>query len=330
MASDTGFVDDSTYWEWFDEQLLHPYGRANGGEPCVQCGASIPRAAHWKQRDRHVCSSRCNTNLRRRLGRKVDSGTLTPPPPTPPAQDRGGALFGTDPNAEFPYEFVGWAPLLGDVVERDGSATAYLPSEPFLLSGESHEVATCLHLDTGATAKVSVTADGRVGGIWFLCLDPVGTRLPVRTFFSHEGHRWIWTWENFRDVGENGRTYTWSAPICVAEEIPTMWTPAYSERSNALDRTSAATARHARRQRMIGTDGSVDRIDPLAIYERDGWTCQLCQGSIDPALRHPHAESSSLDHRLPLVAGGRHTEDNVWTAHLRCNIRKGARTEWRG
>ncbi|MGA9594756.1 MAG: HNH endonuclease signature motif containing protein [Acidimicrobiia bacterium] len=318
-------MGDSTYWEWHDEQLLHPDGRATGGEPCVQCGLPIPPGAYWKQRDRHVCSPQCNANLRRRLRRSVTRGTLTTPTPTPLVHDPGGVVFGTDPAAEFPYEFLGWAPLVGDVVERHGSVTLYLPREPYLLGDEEHEAAVCLHHNTRAHAIVGATTDGLVGGIWFLCLDPAGDQIPVRTFFTHEGKRWIWTWETFRDLDEDGRSYSWSAPICVAEEIPTLWTSAFSQRSKALNRASASTARHARRQRMAGTDGGVDRIDPIAIYERDSWTCQLCHCPVDRALRHPDPQSPSLDHRLPLAAGGRHVEDNVWTAHLRCNIRKGAR-----
>jgi 5-methylcytosine-specific restriction endonuclease McrA len=37
-------------------------------------------------------------------------------------------------------------------------------------------------------------------------------------------------------------------------------------------------------------------------------------------LRHPHPLSASLDHLVPLSAGGVHAPDNVALAHLRCNI----------
>lgn len=256
----------------------------------------------------------------------MDKGQLTPPTPTPPKREHGGGVvFGTDPDADFPYEFLGWAPLVGDVVERHGSVTAYLPRGPFLAGDTSHTVAVCLHVNTGASAIVGAAGDGRVGGIWFMCFDGGGDQIPVRTFFTHDGHPWIWTWETFRDVDDDGQAFSWSAPICVAEEIPTMWTPAYSHRSRTLKRVSTTTARHARRQRMAGKNGRVERIDPLAIYERDGWTCQLCQQPVDRTLVHPDLASPSLDHRVALAAGGPHTEDNVWTAHLGCNIRKGAR-----
>lgn len=36
--------------------------------------------------------------------------------------------------------------------------------------------------------------------------------------------------------------------------------------------------------------------------------------------------SRSLDHVVPLVADGSHTRDNLAYTHLRCNVRKGARS----
>jgi hypothetical protein len=105
-----------------------------------------------------------------------------------------------------------------------------------------------------------------------------------------------------------------------------MWTPAYEQRSEQLRRTSAHTARHARRQRMHAPDGTVERIDPQRVYERDGWVCQLCQHPIDSQLRAPDLMSASLDHRIALAAGGLHTEEDVQSSHLICNLRKGPLT----
>lgn len=72
------------------------------------------------------------------------------------------------------------------------------------------------------------------------------------------------------------------------------------------------------------------RIGPvrrLAVYERDGWVCQLCGDPVDRTLKGPDPMSKSLDHIVPLSwPEGTHTEDNVQLAHLRCNLRKGARS----
>lgn len=66
--------DSEAYWEWRDHLLMHPDGRALGGEPCVKCGAPVPAKTHWKHRDRHVCGERCNLNLNRWLNRRIARG----------------------------------------------------------------------------------------------------------------------------------------------------------------------------------------------------------------------------------------------------------------
>lgn len=59
-----------------------------------------------------------------------------------------------------------------------------------------------------------------------------------------------------------------------------------------------------------------------ALYERDGWACQVCK-SLDRL---------SLDHKLPRTRGGSHDDSNLWTLCRSCNSRKGTRTveEWLG
>ncbi len=64
------------------------------------------------------------------------------------------------------------------------------------------------------------------------------------------------------------------------------------------------------------------------VFERDGWVCGICGQLIDPVLKWPEPRSASLDHVLPLAAGGEHTRANTQAAHLICNIRKGARTSY--
>lgn len=321
-------VGDQREWEWFDAQLAHPDGRATGGEPCVVCEEPVPPNAHWKQRDRHVCSSRCNEKLRRRARRRIRSGDLQPPAPEPPPRDPGGIVFRTMPRRRngFAFEFLGWAPLIGDIVERHGSLTLYLADPvPSGETGQPHS-ALCLHANTRAAARVGLAPDGRIDGrVWYRCTDASGNWVQPREVFEALGTWWCWTSETIRDVADDGTPYTWTAPICANfEPNGAMWTPAYTARSKALRRTTASTSRHARRQRMIGTDGAVERIDPHSIYERDSWICQLCHRSVDAMLRHPDPASASLDHRLPLAAGGLHVSENVQCAHLRCNLVKGA------
>lgn len=82
---------------------------------------------------------------------------------------------------------------------------------------------------------------------------------------------------------------------------------------------AAAEARRAERK------ASGERIPPIEVFERDGWICQLCSDEIDRTLSYPDPNSPSLDHVVPLAAGGKHVRSNVQAAHLLCNLRKGAR-----
>lgn len=56
-------------------------------------------------------------------------------------------------------------------------------------------------------------------------------------------------------------------------------------------------------------------VDREAIFERDGWVCWLCGGPV------AHDEAS-LDHVVPVAAGGTHEESNLRLAHIMCNSRR--------
>lgn len=47
------------------DALMHPDGRAKGGEDCVVCGETIGSKVHYSLRNRHVCSINCNDRLKR-------------------------------------------------------------------------------------------------------------------------------------------------------------------------------------------------------------------------------------------------------------------------
>lgn len=61
------------------------------------------------------------------------------------------------------------------------------------------------------------------------------------------------------------------------------------------------------------------RFSRANIYQRDNYTCQYC-GS-----RYP-AEDLTFDHVIPIVQGGETTWENIVTACLTCNNKKGGRT----
>lgn len=74
---------------------------------------------------------------------------------------------------------------------------------------------------------------------------------------------------------------------------------------------------------------SISPVRRLAIYERDGWTCQLCGDPVDRALGPSDAWGATLDHiecqSWTLVPD--HSEANLRLAHRMCNSVRGDRDD---
>lgn len=81
------------------------------------------------------------------------------------------------------------------------------------------------------------------------------------------------------------------------------------------------------RRRAMERGAEAEAVDPLAVFERDGWRCHMCRrptprklrGSVDP-------RAPELDHIVTLAEGGTHTWGNLACACRSCNGRKGARS----
>jgi HNH endonuclease len=56
------------------------------------------------------------------------------------------------------------------------------------------------------------------------------------------------------------------------------------------------------------------------VAERDRWVCHLCGKKVKPG-------QESVDHLVPVSAGGADRMDNVALAHIRCNSRRGVKGE---
>lgn len=68
-----------------------------------------------------------------------------------------------------------------------------------------------------------------------------------------------------------------------------------------------------------------ERIDPMEIFERDGWLCQICGTKTPRLLRGTFKRNApELDHRVPISPShsGKHTRDNVQCACRQCNLEK--------
>lgn len=90
----------------------------------------------------------------------------------------------------------------------------------------------------------------------------------------------------------------------------------YCTRECAL-RAAKRNGKH--RRRTVERVG--DFITITRLGERDGWVCHLCGKPIK--LRSGGAAMApSIDHLIPISAGGAHVWSNVAIAHKRCNSRR--------
>ena len=75
----------------------------------------------------------------------------------------------------------------------------------------------------------------------------------------------------------------------------------------------------------------VESVDPIRVFERDGWLCQGCGVQVKAFYRGTwHPLAPELDHIVPLAAGGDHSTANTQTLCRACNAEKGASLEWVG
>lgn len=85
----------------------------------------------------------------------------------------------------------------------------------------------------------------------------------------------------------------------------------------------ASLARERRRAKKAAA--YIEDVDRQAIFERDGWTCQICQRPLDRTTKVPDLWAPTIDHIVPLARGGTHEPRNCQAAHFSCNARKGHR-----
>lgn len=70
-----------------------------------------------------------------------------------------------------------------------------------------------------------------------------------------------------------------------------------------------------------------EKIDPVKVFERDGWKCRECGCKTPPELRGTQDERAPvLDHITSLQDGGEHLYSNVQCLCRRCNSEKGRKS----
>ena len=93
-------------------------------------------------------------------------------------------------------------------------------------------------------------------------------------------------------------------------------------RKTCANRYSKRIAKALRRARKRGD--TFERVDPLVVFARDLWRCQICGVQTPKRLRGTlHDTAPELDHRIPLALGGGHTWANCQCACRKCNRIKG-------
>lgn len=64
-------------------------------------------------------------------------------------------------------------------------------------------------------------------------------------------------------------------------------------------------------------------IDPIAVFDRDGWRCQICLQPTPKKLRGTYKDKApELDHIVPIAKGGLHVWDNLQCTCRSCNAAK--------
>lgn len=90
-------------------------------------------------------------------------------------------------------------------------------------------------------------------------------------------------------------------------------------RNSELDRLGAAR----RRARML--EAFVEDVDPVRVFEADGYRCYGCDRKCLKGAPNNHLLQPTMDHVIPLSKGGKHEYANIRTMCRQCNVRKGNR-----
>jgi 5-methylcytosine-specific restriction endonuclease McrA len=99
----------------------------------------------------------------------------------------------------------------------------------------------------------------------------------------------------------------------------------------SLDRDGARASRRAKDRARCAARRArlrfdfVEMVDPIRVFDRDGWRCHLCHRKVDKRLDGRHRMGPTLDHLIPIADGGEHSYANTALAHRACNSRKGVK-----
>jgi len=77
------------------------------------------------------------------------------------------------------------------------------------------------------------------------------------------------------------------------------------------------------KERAILRKASIESVDAIKVFNRDGWKCQLCNKKLRRKDRGTCCDNApELDHIIPLSKGGEHSYRNTQCACRKCNSEK--------
>lgn len=83
--------------------------------------------------------------------------------------------------------------------------------------------------------------------------------------------------------------------------------------------------RDKERRRARQHNAYVADVDRKRVFKLDAYRCHLCGKKCDRTKSVPHPKAPTVDHVIPLAAGGTHEPANCRTACFKCNAVKGDR-----
>lgn len=96
---------------------------------------------------------------------------------------------------------------------------------------------------------------------------------------------------------------------------------AFCKRCHA-DNVASNRSKHAAIRRQREKQAYIERVSRRKVFERDQWTCRLCNTRLIRTVQVPHPKAATIDHIVPLSKGGKHSYKNVQAAHFECNSAK--------
>jgi 5-methylcytosine-specific restriction endonuclease McrA len=135
-------------------------------------------------------------------------------------------------------------------------------------------------------------------------------RQQKRAWEAANRERWLeyrrqWRLAHVESERARRRRYTAENP----EKVRAQWQRWYAAHPEVCRRRN-----NSRRARLRAVEAAP--YNPFDIYARDQGRCHLCK-------RRVPRKTFTLDHLIPLVAGGPDVPENVAIAHKRCNLRRG-------